>query len=206
MAGEIRIPTKLLSSALSEKKVKQLRFFACAKLKGHRVCVDVLADDLDIHPKTCKRIIKSILTDGWAGYDGKHLFPRSWRKMRLNKRSGLYITEPYNLKKFEALCFAKALKKLYRKLGGQRPNRRRTVQTDLPARYISKALGLSERRFERLKSDAQRYRFISVKRQYTVIGSVKDYGALRKHLHGLPIFKRGKHCVVPDVSKIKVLI
>jgi hypothetical protein len=205
--GELRIPTRLLSSALADKKTKQLRFFASAKLEGHRAEIKPLSEGLKIHPKTCQRLVKSIVNEGWAGCDGKFLFPRAWRKLKFNKRGGLYIiTAPKDLKKFEALCFAKGLKKLYRKLGGQRSTKGRTLQNDLPARYLSKALKLSDRRFERLKASAQKYRFISVKRQYSIVGKAKDYPALKKNLHGLPLFKRGNSVVVPDVAKIKVLI
>ena len=208
LQGEVRIPNALLADALSEKKVKQLRLFACAKLAGqHRANIAHLAKALKIHPKTCKRLIKSILNDGWAGSDGEYLFPRSWRKLKLNKRGGLYMTNaPKDCKKFEALCFAKALKKIYRKLGGQRLTKGKAEQNDLPARYLSKALKLSDRRFERLKADAQKYRYISVKPQYRIVGTAKEFQALKKHAFDMPLFKRGKHCVVPDVARIRVLI
>lgn len=204
LSGELRIPNVLLADALAEKKVKQLRLFACAKLPGHRCEIKSLAKALKIHPKTCTRLVNSIINDGWAGSDGEYLFPRSWRKLKLNKRGGLYlINAPKDIKKFEALCFAKALKKLYRKLGGQRLTKGKTEQKDLPARYLAKALKLSDRRFERLKATAQKYRYITVKPQYQIIGKAKEYAALKKNLH-LPIFKRGKYCVVPGVSRIRV--
>lgn len=206
LAGEVKIPAKLLADALAEKKVKQLRLFASAKFEGHRSKIKPLCECLKIHPKTCQRLVKTIVSEGWAGTDGTYLFPRSWRKLKQNKRGGLYlINAPKDIKKFEALCFAKALKKLYRKLGGQRLTKGKTEQKDLPARYLAKALKLSDRRFERLKATAQKYRYISVKPQYQIVGTAKEYAALRKNLH-LPIFKRGKYCVVPDVSRIRVLI
>jgi hypothetical protein len=207
MKGELRIPSRLLSSALSQKKVKQLRLLASAKLEGHRVEITALLEGLKIHPKTGSRLVKKLVADGWAGTDGEFLFPRAWRKLEFNKRGGLYISNaPKDLKKFEALCFAKALKKLYRKPGGQHSNKRRVMQNDFPARYISKSLGLSERRFERLKAVAQRYRYISVRPQFRIIGKVSEYPAISKNLHGIPVFKRGKHTVVPDISKIRVLV
>jgi hypothetical protein len=212
ISGEVRIPNVLLAEALAQKKVKQLRLFSCAKLNGHKCEISALADALKIHPKTCKRLVASIVNEGWAGTDGKYLYPRAWRKLKLNKRGGLYLTDaPKDAKKFEALCFAKALKKLYRKLEGQRLTKGKTEQNDLPARYIFKSLGISERRFHRLKALAQdkKYRFISVKQQYKIVGSAEDFirfRAMKKHLHGIPFFIRGKHCVVPDVSKIRVLI
>lgn len=207
MQGELRIPSRLLSTALSQKKVKQLRLLATAKLEGHRVKIDALFEVLKIHTKTGQRLVKKLVADEWAGTDGEYLYPRSWRKLKFSKRGGLYITTvPKELKRFEALCFAKALKKLYHKPGGQHSNKRRVEQNDFPARYISKSLGLSERRFERLKASAQRYRYISVRPQYRIIGKASEYGAISKNLHGVPAFKRGKHTVVPDISKIRVLI
>jgi hypothetical protein len=204
--GEIRIPNKLLSSALKEKKVKALRLLASAKLKGHRASTEQLFQELKLHPKTGKRLIDSVVSLGWAGTDGKFLFARSWHKLDLSKRGGLYLTQIHNLKKFEALCFAKALKKLYRKPGGQTTGKRKDHAKDFPARYLAKSLGLKQRRFEMLKASAQRYRFISVRPQYNIIGTAKDFPALKKNLHGMPVFKRGRHTVVPDIAKIKVLI
>ncbi len=209
MQGELRIPVRLLSTALAEKKTKALRILATAKLEGHRSEIKPLCDDLKVHPKTMHRQIKTLIADGMAGTDGTYLFPRSWSKMRFNKRGGLYLTHaPKNLKKFEALCFAKGLKKILSgKASPKRPDRGRTKQqSDLPATYLTKALGLKERRFKALKSAAQKYRYISVIPQYKIIGKVSEYEALKKNLHGIPVFKRGKHTVVPDVSKIRVLI
>ncbi len=207
MDGELKIPLRLLSTALKEKKVKQLRLLATAKLEGHRVEINTLCGGLKIHSKTGKRLVKKLVADEWAGTDGKYLFPRSWRKLKFSKCGGLYITTaPKDLKKFEALCFAKALKKICHKPGGQHSNKRRVEQNDFPARYISKSLGLSERRLERLKASAQKYRYISIKPQVKIVGKASEFEVLRKNLHGLPLFKRGKHTVVPDVSKIRVLI
>jgi len=171
------------------------------------VKINSLCKALKIHSKTGQRLVKKLVADEWAGTDGEYLFPRSWRKLKFSKRGGLFITyAPKDLKKFEALCFAKALKKIYRKPGGQHSNKRRVEQNDFPARYISKSLGLSERRFERLKAAAQRYKYISVRPQYRIIGKVTEFAAISKNLHGIPVFKRGKHTVVPDISKVRVLI
>jgi len=207
--GELRIPTRLLSTALAEKKTKALRILATAKLEGHRSDIKSLCATLKMHPKTIGRQIKTLVNDGMAGTDGQYLFPRSWSKMKFSKRGGLYlINAPKNLKKFEALCFAKGLKKvLSGKASPIRPDRGRTKQnSDLPATYLTKALGLKERRFKTLKSAAQKYRYISVIPQYRIMGKAQDYATLKKNLHDMPVFKRGKHTVVPDISKIKVLI
>lgn len=207
MEGELRLPNRLLSSALSEKKIKQLRFFASAKLEGHRSEIQPLCECLKIQPKTCQRLVKKIVLEGWGGTDGTFLFPRSWSKLQFSKRGGLYLTNaPKDLKRFEALCFAKALKKVYRQKGSPHSSKRRVKQTDFPTGYLCSALGLKERRFKTLKALAQRYRFISVIPQIRIIGKVKDFDAMKKNLHGPRIFKRGKHVVTPDISKIKVLI
>ena len=207
MKGELRIPFRLLATALADKKVKQLRLLASAKLEGYRVELSALFESLKIHPTTGKGQVKKLEADGWAGTDDEYLFPRGWRKLKFNKRGGLYITSaPKDFEKFEALCFAMALKKLYRKLGSPHSNRRRVKQKDFPARYLAKSLGLSKRRFERLIARAQRYRYISVRPQVKIIGKASEYAAIRKNLHGVPVYKRGKHTVVPDISKIRVLI
>lgn len=207
MNGELRIPSRLLSTALAEKKTKPLRLFASAKLEGHRSEIKPLCECLKIHPKTCQRLVKTIVSEGWAGTDGAYLFPRAWRRLKFSKRGGLYLTKaPKDLKRFEALAFAMALKKVYRKKGSPHSSKRRVKQEDFPTGFLCAAIGLKERRFKTLKAHAQRYRFISVRPQVTIIGKAQDYAALRKNLSGLPIFKRGKHCVVPDISKIRVLV
>lgn len=207
MPGELRIPNRMLGNALASKKVKQLRLFAAAKLEGHRSEIKPLCKCLKIHPKTCGRLIKKIVQDGWAGTDNTFLFPRSWRKLLLTKRGGLYLTTaPKDLKKFEALCFTKALKTVYRKMGSPHSNKRRVSQKDFPTGFLVAALGLKERRFKALKALAQRYKFISVTAQFTIVGKFTDFDALKKNLHGIPVFKRGKHVVTPDISRIKILI
>lgn len=197
----------MLSTALADKTTRALRLFAAAKLQGHRVEIKSLFAYLNIHPKTGQRLIKKIIGMGWAGSDGIYLFPRSWRKLNFKKRGGLYLTQaPRDFKRFEALCFAKGLKNFYRRKGSPRPGQRRATQKDFPSRYLIKALRLSERRFERLKAAAQSYKYIAVTPRYTIIGAAKDYPLLKKNIHGPPVFRRGKHTVVPDVSQIRVLI
>lgn len=205
--AEIRAPKRLISSALADKQIKLLRFFIAAKLDGHRSEIKALCQRLKIHPKTALRLIKNITAKGWAGTDGTFIYPRSWRKLKLSKRGGLYLTTtPNNLKKFEALCFAMALKQLYRKTGGPQPNKGRLEQEDFPTGFLAEFLGIKERRFKSLKASAQRYRYISVTPQVTIIGAAKDFHCLKKNIHGPPVFIRGKHTVVPDISKLKVLI
>jgi hypothetical protein len=204
---EIRIPNKLLSTALAQKQTKALRLLAAAKLDGHRSEIAPLLGLLKIHPKTGSRLIKNLVDKGWAGTDGTYIFPRSWRKLKFSKRGGLYLTTaPTDIKRFEAVAFAKGLKSLYRRKGSPRPGQRRAKQKDFPTGFLCAAMGLKERRFKTLKAAAQRYKYIAVIPQYSIIGAAKDYPVLKKNIHGPPVFKRGKHTVVPDVSKIRVLI
>lgn len=205
--AELRIPGRLLADALSGKFLKQLRVFATAKLEGHRSEIKPLCECLKIHPKTCKRITNKLVNDGWAGADDTFLFPRSWAKLNTSKRGGLYMTKaPLDFKRFEALAFTMGLKRFYRQQGSPHSKQGRVKQKDFPAGFICKALGLSERRFERLKAQARRYKYISVIPQYRIIGRAEQYDQIKKNIHGPMIFKRGKHIVTPEVSKIQVLI
>lgn len=206
--NEVRLPNCLLKSSLSDKKMKLLRFIAFAKLNGHRIEIKRLLRLLNIQAKTGRRLVQKAVKDGLAGSDGKFIFPRSWRKLGLNKRGGLYLTDKFNFKnliKFEALCFAKALKRLIRK-GSQHANKRSVQQDGFPTGFLCKALGLRERRLKTLKASAQRYRFISVRPQFKRVGKACDFDAFKKNSHGVPVFVSGKNCVVPSVSKINVLI
>lgn len=207
MSSELRIPSRLLSSALAGKKTKALRLFASAKLQGHRAEICPLLESLKIQPKTGGRLINKVVADGWAGSDGEFLFPRAWRKLSYRKRGGLYLTTaPKDLKKFEALCFAMGLKRIYRKGGSPRSMKGRALQEDFPTRYLSSSLGISERRFERLKADARRYKFITVEPQsFTIVGDFREISVIRKHMK-LPVFRRGTNAVVPELSKIRVLV
>jgi len=204
---ELRIPNRILSQSLKLKQTRLLRLLATAKLHGHRCKISTLAADLHISARTLSNQIKALVKIGWAGTDGVYLFPRSWRKLSLHKRGGLYITEPpRNLKRFESLAFAKALKPYCcRPPGKSRPIEGRTEQKIFPARYISKSLGLSSRRFERLKAQTKKFRFISVKDgQYSVMGYKAEINSFKKNLHGPIVFVRGNYCVTREPSIIRV--
>lgn len=207
VTGELRIPLHFLSSLLAEKRIGLLRFFTSAKLFGHRCEIKNLCQRLNVKQKTCERLVEKLVQEGWAGTDGTFLFPRAWSKLNLIRRGGLYITQiPKDKGRFEALCFAKALKRIYRGKGSLHSTKGRVMQKDFPARYLSKALGISGRRFERLKSTARKYKFISVFRQFTIVGDRRNFASLRRNLHDVTLIKRGKHVVVPEISKIKFLI
>ena len=208
--GELRIPVRLLSHALSKKRTKHIRLFAMAKLLHNSIVhIDELIEELDIHPKTGKRLINTIVGDGWAGTDGKFLFPRAWHRMKYSKRGGLYITSSEtlaDLKRFEALCFTLALKRLYQSKRDPRAKNGSASPKDLSSRYIAQTLQLKERRCTQLRSAAQKYGFISIKRRYKVLGKRNQFGALNKNLHGVPLFMVGKHSVSPDCSLITINI
>jgi hypothetical protein len=207
--NELRIPSRLLSDALASKQMKQLRLFAAAKLEGHRSEIKPLCARLKIQPKTCQRLIKKLVADQWAGTDGKFLFPRSWRKLEFSKRGGLYLTEtPKDLKEFEALCFARALKKVYRKLKSPHSSNRRILQEDFSTRYLCKSLRISERRFERLKATAAKLKFIRVKPQkIEMVGKANQVAAWSKNYPDRTCFTtKAGYCYSPEISKIKVLI
>lgn len=204
---ELRVPNKQLAQALANQETKVLWFYVCAKLKGPRTHYNDLWQDLKLNSRTARRLLNKLLQHGWAGYDHHYIFTRSWSRLGLSKKGGLYLVDaPMNFKKFECLCFAQALKRFYRKMGGPHSTRRRIEPEDLPSRYLAKSLGLSLRRFERLKQGACKFKFISSIPQFRVVGLAKDFDALRKHLPGLALIKRGKHTVTPEASKIKVLI
>jgi hypothetical protein len=136
----------------------------------------------------------------------------------------LYLTIPgslkilKDLKRFEALCFAQALKRLYqkrkkkRKLSRQQwvphSSTRRVMQRDFPARYLCKSLRISERRFERLKASAASYKFIRVKPQkFELIGKANVLTAWKKNYPDRAFFRtRGGYCYTPEMSKIRVCI
>lgn len=227
MPGELRIPPQLLLTALQGKEIKALRLLAAAKLEGHRSEIKPLCACLKIKPKTCQRLVKKLVCVGWARSDGQHLFPRSWQNLKFNKRGGLYLTAlPKKLKRFEALCFTHALKRILsswkaklkmekelerelssRKASPVRPGKGRSkFCPDLPTTALCAALGIKERRYKSLKAAALSYKFISVIPQYRIIGPVRDFDALRKNLHGIPVFKHCMNTVIPEISKIRVHI
>jgi hypothetical protein len=208
--SELRIPVWLLRNALSKKRTKHLRLFLTAKLlHNSRVKVAELIEELDIVPKTGKRLVGNIIKEGWANTDGKYLFLRSWNRMKYSKRGGLYITNSETLadtKKFEALCFTLALKRLYRSKRDPSANNGSATPKDLSSRYIALALQLKERRCAQLRSLAQKYGFLTIKRRYTILGKRNQFPALKKNLHGVPIFMIGKNSVTPDCSQITIKI
>ncbi len=203
--GEVRVPARLLATALHKKEVKALRLLVTAKLQGHRCEISFLRRALKIKDRTCRRLVTEVTEKGWAGADNDYVFPRAWRKMSFNKRGGLYlINAPRDPLRFEALCFAFALKKIYRRRGSPHSIKGRVKQKDFPARYLCEALGVSERRLTRLKRAARKYKFISITRRFSVVGKAVEIDALRKNLKGVGVFAHGKNALVSLPSRIRI--
>lgn len=202
--GELRIPLRLLKSVVAKKHIKLLRLLATAKLCGHRCKIGVLRKLIRLNDRTFRRMISKLVSMGWAGYDGVYIFPRSWRRLGLNKRRGLYLVDvPKNLVRFEALCFTLALKEICRRRGSQHLEIGKVEQTDFPARYLSKTLEVSERRFQRLKAASQKYKLISVTRQFMIVGAANEVSSLKKNLKDVSVFVRGTTAVAPIPSRIQ---
>lgn len=205
-SGELRIPNRLLSSALAEKKTKQLRLFAVAKLlHNSRVGIKELLEETDTHPRTGKRLIHGIVSSGWAGTDGKYLFPRAWHRMKYTKHGGLYLTNTEvlaDLKKFEALAFSFSLQKLYRRKGPSTTKGTGAKPKDLSLRYVCEALQLKERRCKTLRSQAQMYGFISIHRRYWRVGKSSECGALTKYIKGPHLFAFKNNTLWTQVSRV----
>ena len=208
MTGELRIPVRLMIAALADKKIKALRLLCVAKLLyNHRAHIGQLLESMDIQPKTGARLMQSIIKHGWAGTDGSHLYPRSWSRIKTSKRGGLYLIDTSmlsNLKIFEALCFAHALRALYRRVEYQRSRKGRAEPNGISLAYSAGALGLSERTCKRLRAAAQSYGFIRLYRpKLTVVGAQIHKGQLMKHLSDAPIFALGKFVVTPGNSRVE---
>ncbi len=204
---EIRIPNKLILASLKGKYMKELMMLSIAKLNGHKYDRNLFVDRMHFSKRTNRRHLKSMQERGWIELDNDTIFLRSWKNLNLNKRGGLYLDdEPFDLRRFEALCFAKALKTILRRRGSLRTNKRSSMQIDYPTQYLSKSLGVSEIRFKRLKARAVKHKFIKVTPQFTILGKRSDFKALNRNYKGIPLFKSGKHTVKPEISKIIVLI
>jgi hypothetical protein len=233
---EIRVPSKLLTDALALKKTKQLALFTAAKLEGHRSKIKPLLNRLKIHPKTGDRLVKKIVSDGWAGTDGTFLFPRSWRRLKLFKRGGRYLTNEIFIdleeskkpfqdfhSRLEALAFTWGLKQIQRKKRKKKEIREGEVRTrilgelsrrnypsrylSLPTKYLSKFMGLKIRRFERLKVKANKYGFIKVKTQKLWrLGKVYQYEMLKETMPDIKVFAFNGTCYGADISRIRINI
>lgn len=200
--SELRIPAKLIVQSFTEKKARDLETFARLKLMGSRVEVKRFCKVTGIHRKTAGRLIRRLHALQWIGFDGTYIFTRSWSRIGYKKKFGLYIT---STKKLATAIFTHALKTVTRREARARKRRRSAMPKGLPARYYSTALNISERSYFRKIRSAVKNGYIRVTKQRTKIGSAKEFSALRKNLHGVPLFKCGKFTVLPAPSTIEFL-
>ena len=210
---ELKLPSGLAKQSLSDKTSKALRLLVIAKSKGHRVVIADLLKENNINLRTGQRLIACMVLLGWANTDGKHLFLRSWKRMGYKKRSGHYIEKEHiqSNKRFDGFLLALSLKRFYKHKAYIQRNGSATLEkgTELsqafPSPYIANALGLKERRYKTLKSDARRFGYLIVKQTYTIAGKASHFKELAKHSAGeLKLFIKGKNTVYSNLSQITV--
>ncbi|MEJ1241635.1 hypothetical protein WBG78_26040 [Chryseolinea sp. T2] len=208
ITNEVRIPRKILSEALRRREIRALHACAIAKINGgHRMELKALQSKISVSDRTLRRYIEAMMARGWAGCDGQYLFPRSWRRLKVSKRGGLFLANSTaTTKDLEVMAFVASLKSLIRNLGSPRSQKGRATPKDYPSRYLCKALGITERTFQRLKSRAVKEKLISVKRQYHVVGKAKHAKALIQNLPGLPLFVKEGKTIYPIPSRIDFLV
>lgn len=208
--GELRIPPALLLAALRGKILQSLIILLVAKLLHNgRVRVNDLLEELSLTRRTGSKHIQKIVDLGWAGTDGEFLFPRSWHRLGLTKRGGLYLPSTELLSeadRFKAHAFEHSLWKVYRRAGGHGPKKRRAVQNDLSLAYTSKALGIPERTVKRLRAQATKCGLLKIIRNPLIrIGHASELAGFRKHMKGVPVFRSGYSTVSPTPSSVHFL-
>ena len=201
--NEIRVPKNLIVSSYQTKKVKELQTLTIIKLMGSRVRFRTLCKCLDIHYKTGKRIIARLIKLQWVGTDGSYIFPRAWSRIGYKKSGGLYLgLIPKHLKE---ILFTIALKEITRRMARAQEKRSATPK-GLPVRYYLISLCISERTYFRNLRASIKLGLMRTKKILTKVGRKEEYNALRKNLHGVPLFVKGKYVVVPEPSEIKFFI
>jgi hypothetical protein len=200
--GEVRIPSKLVRESLRTKSTKVLHFFYSVKRHGHRAEIKSLLQELKLSPRKGRDLISRLVAKGLAHTDGTFIFPRSWRRIKVSKRAGLYLTTHHTQKKFDSLLFAHAMKKVIRARSHSFKGR---VMPNVPQGYYIKALGIPRTRFQKLQAQCIRYRYISSLSQYTRLGKANEVYDIRKYLHP-QAFKYGQFTVVREPSKISILL
>lgn len=201
---EIRVPEKLIVNSFQLKQTNDLSVFVLLKLHGSRIhAKDFFKNVLNVSVKTSKRIIQKLLSKRWIGFDGKYIFVRSWSRIGYKKRKGLYLAKiPKCITDF---LFVHALK-VVTKRKARAQEQRSAMPKGLTVRYIAKSLKISERSYYRLIKSAIKRGLVKTKQSFTPIGSKKDYNALKKHLHGVPLFVRGNYTVTPNPCELKFLL
>jgi hypothetical protein len=193
--NEIRVPAKLILNAFKNKQVNNLEILILLKSIGSRINQKSFFRYLGYHSKTGKRITNKLIENRWVGFDGKYIFPRSWSRIGYKKKKGLYLGEiPKGIKEY---LFTHALKEITRRAARAQIQRSATPK-GRPARYLIKSLSISERSYYRLLRSAIKRGLLRTKQTFTKVGSKKDFSALTKHLHGVPLFVRGNYTVTPN--------
>ncbi len=201
--NEIRVPKNLIIHSYQNKRVKELEVMTVLKFSGSRVNAKLFFKSLGIHTKTGKRILIKLRKLKWVGFDGKYIFARAWSRIGYRKKGGFYFGAiPKNIKDF---LFTFALKEITKRMARAQVQRSATPK-GLPVRYFCKSLKISERSYYRKLRSAIKYRLIRTKQIFTKVGRKEEYTALRKHLHGVPLFIKGKFVVVPEPSTMKFYI
>jgi hypothetical protein len=195
--NELRIPPRLIIDSYRNRQDSLLEIFINLKLRGSRIHAKNFFKALGVSEKTGKRAINKMIALQWVGHDGKFIFTRSWSRIKYKKKFGLYLPEiPPNLKDS---IFAHALKTVTRRMT-RAQKRGRALPKGLPVRYYTTALNISERNYFRKIRSAVKNGYIKLTKQRTKIGTSKEFHALRKNLHGVPLFKCGKWTVIPEPS------
>lgn len=205
---ELRLPLRLAHDTLASKLSKELHLYLLLKSLGSRVSKQQLYESVQVSPRTVNRQLRRLVSLGWIGMDKDFIFLRSWKRIGYRKRRGIPLEKKYlkSLDRLEAVVFAGAIKRFYRrKEYGARVSGRATPNV-FPSGYYRKALDLSLRTFERLKAKAVKYRTITSKVVYRILGRSIDYEQLRRNLHGPYVHRKGKYTVTPEATKIKVIV
>ncbi len=193
---EIRVPEKLIVNSFQLKQTNDLSVFVLLKFHGSRIhAKNFFKNILRVSVKTSKRIIQKLLSKRWIGFDGKYIFVRSWSRIGFKKRKGLYLAKvPKCITDF---LFVFALK-VVTKRKARAQEQRSAMPKGLTVRYYSKSLNISERTYYRLMKSAIKRGLLRTKQTFTKVGTKKDFHALTKHLHGIPLFVRGNYTVTPN--------
>ena len=201
--NEIRVPKNLIVRSYQTKKVKELQTLTVLKSLGSRVRFKTICKILGIHCKTGKRIIARLIKLQWVGCDGTYIFPRAWSRIGYKRKGGLYLIR---LSKYlKEFLFTFALKEITKRMARAQKKRSATPK-GLPVRYYTKSLGISERTYFRNVRASIKLGLMRTKKVFTKIGRKEEYKSLRKNLHGVPLFVKGKFVVVPEPSEIKFFI
>lgn len=202
-SNEIRVPKNLIIHSYQKKRVKELELITVLKYSGSRVNAKSFFKSVGIHAKTGKRILNKLIKLQWVGYDGRYIFARAWSRIGYRKRGGFYLGAlPPRIKDF---LFTYALKEITKRMTRAQEKRSATPK-GLPVRYYCKSLTISERTYYRNLRSAIKRGLMRTKQVYTKIGTKDQYNTLRKNLHGVPLFVKGKYVVVPQPSEMKFFI